>query len=88
MASLENLNFEVILKDDTFKNHIAQVQKLADNFNITMSQALSLTGVKGGVKNVQELAKALKAAAVAQGELNAAVKASPAEQVFSARWVL
>lgn len=81
MASLENLNFEVILKDDTFKNQIAQVQKLADNFNITMSQALSLTGVKGGVKNVQELAKALKAAAVAQGELNAAVKASPAEKI-------
>ncbi|MBO4924501.1 MAG: hypothetical protein J5382_10325 [Bacteroidales bacterium] len=46
-----------------------------------MSQALSLTGVKGGVKNVQELAKALKVAVVAQGELNAAVKASPAEKI-------
>lgn len=81
MANLENLNFEVILKDDTFKKQIAQVQAMADKFNISMSAALSLSGVKGGAANVKEVVKALNEATAAQKNLNAAIKASPAEKI-------
>lgn len=81
MANLENLNFEVILKDDTFRQQIDAVQKLADRFNISMSQALALTGAKGGAQNVRELAGALRDAAKAQRDLNTAVKESPAEKI-------
>ena len=81
MANLENLNFEVILKDDTFKKQIAQVQAMADKFNISMSAALSLSGVKGGAANVREVVKALNEATAAQKNLNAAIKASPAEKI-------
>ena len=81
MANLENLNFEVILKDDSFKKQIAQVQAMADKFNISMSAALSLSGVKGGAANVKEVVKALNEATAAQKNLNAAIKASPAEKI-------
>ena len=81
MATLDSLDFEVILKSDTFVKQIAQVQGLANTFNTTMSQALALTGIKGGSQSVQELTRALNDAAKAQRGLNAAVRESPAEKI-------
>ena len=50
MANLDNLNFQVILKSDEFEKQIKKVQALADKFNISMSEALALSGVKGGTE--------------------------------------
>lgn len=74
MANLDNLNFQVILKSDEFEKQIKKVQALADKFNISMSEALALSGVKGGTENARRLAKALNEATEAQKRLNAATK--------------
>lgn len=74
MANLDNLNFQVILKSDEFEKQIKKVQALADKFNISMSEALALSGVKGGTENARRLAKALSEATEAQKRLNAATK--------------
>jgi hypothetical protein len=74
MANLDNLNFQVILKSDEFEKQIKRVQALAGKFNISMSEALALSGVKGGAENARRLAKALNEATEAQKRLNAATK--------------
>ena len=81
MANLENLNFAVILDDKQFNQQMAKVQAAADAFNTTMSNALAISGVKGGTENIRELVKELKNAEKAQRDLNAAVKAAPSEKI-------
>lgn len=81
MANLENLNFAVILDDKQFNQQMAKVQAAAEAFNTTMSNALAISGVKGGTENIKKLVEQLREATKAQKEFNDAVKASPAEKV-------
>lgn len=81
MANLDNLNFQVILKSDEFEKQIKRVQALADEFNISMSAALSLTSAKEGAKNLAKIVSGLKQAKTAQKDLNDEIRKSPAEKI-------
>lgn len=77
-GSINQLNFEVILQDKDFNTKLQSLQTLANQFNITMSQALTLSKVKATTKDVAELEKAIKGASSAQTSLNQAMNKMPA----------
>lgn len=81
MATLENLNFAVILDDSDFNKQIKDALGKAEAFNKQMTEALSLVGIKGGVENVKALRDALKGVTEEQKALNKAIKESPAERI-------
>ena len=81
MATLENLNFAVILDDSKFNDQIGKAISKAEDFNRQMTEALSLAGVKGGTENLKKMADALKNVTKEQENLNKAIKASPAEKI-------
>lgn len=77
-GSINQLNFEVILNDKDFNSKLQNLQTLANQFNITMSQALTLSKVKATTKDVADLEKAIKGASSAQTTLNQAMNKMPA----------
>jgi hypothetical protein len=81
MATLDQLNFEVILNDDAFNKQVEKIQKVAGDLNASLS---SILNVKGNmtpfddayVQNVKNVAKAYRE--IAAAEADAAKKASGA----------
>ena len=81
MATLDQLNFEVILNDDAFNKQVEKIQKVAGDLNESLS---SILNVKGNVtpfddayvQNVKNVAKAYRE--IAAAEADAAKKASGA----------
>lgn len=89
MANIDNLNFEVILKDENFEQKIKKDLELAKQFNIELTALLDLQKKvslgNGGGNNIskqaidqQKLAKATADAAAAQERLRAAQNATAA----------
>ena len=95
-GTIDQLNFEVILKDESFEQKISKDLKLAEQFNISLSSLLDLqrkVGIGGKGTNAtrqaidqQKLAKATADAAAAQERLNAAQNntAASAERLAAA----
>ena len=82
MATITDLNFQVILKGQTeFDKQLKAIEDRAKAFNITVSEYLELTKSKQGAKNIKEITDALREATKAQKELNDEVKKSPAEKI-------
>lgn len=80
-GSIDQLNFEVILKDNEFNNKLQELQKLADAFNITMTQALTISKAKTTAKDLREMEKALKDAEKSQKGLNQAMEKMPSSKL-------
>ena len=80
-GSINQLNFEVILKDANFEARLKALQAIAEAFNTSMSNALAISKVTEGTRQVNELDKSLKKAAEGAKNLNTQLKAMPVERV-------
>ena len=80
-GSIDQLNFEVVLKDSDFNQKLQELQQLANAFNISMTQALTISKAKTATQDFKELGKALKDAEKYQKELNEAISKMPASKL-------
>ena len=80
-GSINQLNFEVILKDANFEARLKALQGIAEAFNTSMSNALQISKVATGTSEVTKLDKALKSAAEGAKNLNANLNALPTAKV-------
>lgn len=82
-STIEQLNYEVILKDDKFQDKIQKVQALANTFNTTMTQALTVLGQfgKDGAGSVRSLEAALKSTTKQAEDLSKSLNGMPNKKI-------
>lgn len=82
-GSIDQLNYEIILKDNGFEGKLKELEALAKSFNTNMSNALTINKIKDATKEVDAFKKALEGSGEAQKKLNGEISRMPTQRIRS-----